>query len=122
MKIWNVQVITADNAGRIKAKVISEGANGPVTPKGHDILVKNKVLVIPDLYLNAGGKNSLLQYHETLFDNYRRDCILLRMAQKPQPCLFRPSYLAVHQRHKSRRPFICGRLSQSRWNRRGDQS
>ena len=65
MKIWNVQVITADNAGRIKAKIISEGANGPVTPKGHDILVKNKVLVIPDLYLNAGGKNSLLQYHET---------------------------------------------------------
>ena len=51
--------MTADNAGRIKAKVISEGANGPVTPKGHDILVKNKVLVIPDLYLNAGGKNNL---------------------------------------------------------------
>jgi len=49
------KVITADNAGRIKAKIISEGANGPVTPKGHDILVKNKVLVIPDLYLNAGG-------------------------------------------------------------------
>jgi glutamate dehydrogenase (NAD(P)+) len=49
------KVITADNAGRIKAKVIAEGANGPVTPLAHDILVKNKCLVIPDLYLNAGG-------------------------------------------------------------------
>jgi len=49
------KVITADNAERIQAKVISEGANGPITPKGHDILVKNNVLVIPDLYLNAGG-------------------------------------------------------------------
>jgi len=49
------KVITADNAGKIKAKVISEGANGPVTPAGHKILVANKRLVIPDLYLNAGG-------------------------------------------------------------------
>ncbi|CBY22613.1 unnamed protein product [Oikopleura dioica] len=49
------KVITADNAGRIKAKVIAEGANGPVTPLAHEILVKNKCLVIPDLYLNAGG-------------------------------------------------------------------
>src|SRR6185436_3200545 len=47
--------ITADNAPRIKAKVIAEGANGPVTKDAEDILTKKNVLIIPDLFLNAGG-------------------------------------------------------------------
>lgn len=49
------QVIHKDNAHKIRAKIISEGANGPITPNGHDILVKNGKLVIPDMYINAGG-------------------------------------------------------------------
>merc|ERR1711970_52572 len=49
------QVIHKDNADKIRAKIISEGANGPITPRGHDILVKNGKLVIPDMYINAGG-------------------------------------------------------------------
>merc|ERR1712025_638924 len=49
------QVIHSGNADRIQAKVISEGANGPITPKGHDILVNKNVIVIPDMYINAGG-------------------------------------------------------------------
>jgi len=40
---------------KVKARVIGEGANGPITPKAHEYLVENKVLVIPELYLNAGG-------------------------------------------------------------------
>lgn len=47
--------ITGENAPRIKAKMIAEGANGPVTKEAEEILVKKNVLIIPDLYLNAGG-------------------------------------------------------------------
>lgn len=47
--------ITAENASNIKAKVIAEGANGPVTKDGEVILNKKNVMIIPDLYLNAGG-------------------------------------------------------------------
>merc|ERR1711970_269612 len=49
------QVIHNDNAHLIKAKIISEGANGPITPRAHDKLVAAGKLVIPDMYINAGG-------------------------------------------------------------------
>lgn len=47
--------ITSENAHLVKAKVIGEAANGPCTPAGHDILIANGVVVVPDLLLNAGG-------------------------------------------------------------------
>jgi len=47
--------ITRENASRIKAKIIGEGANGPVTPNAEEILLKKGILLVPDMYLNAGG-------------------------------------------------------------------
>ena len=49
------QQITAANAGRIKARMIIEGANGPTTPAADDILQSRNVLVLPDVIANAGG-------------------------------------------------------------------
>ncbi|HLK30468.1 MAG TPA: Glu/Leu/Phe/Val dehydrogenase [Puia sp.] len=48
-------VINGDNAPNIKAKVIGEAANGPLTPDADDVFIKKGVLVVPDMYLNAGG-------------------------------------------------------------------
>ena len=47
--------ITAANAGRIKARMVIEGANGPTTPAADDILHDRNILVLPDVIANAGG-------------------------------------------------------------------
>jgi len=48
-------VITAQNAGQIRARVIIEGANGPTTPEADALLEKRGILVVPDILANAGG-------------------------------------------------------------------
>lgn len=47
--------ITDLNADKVKAKIVAEAANGPITPAGAEILNKKGIMVIPDIYINAGG-------------------------------------------------------------------
>jgi len=60
--------ITEDNAGKIKAKIICELANGPTTPEADKILNKNGVHIIPDILASAGGV--IVSYFEMVQDHY----------------------------------------------------
>jgi glutamate dehydrogenase (NAD(P)+) len=60
--------ITMDNAARIKARVIAEGANGPTTPEAHQHLHSRGVFVIPDILANSGGVTT--SYFEWVQDRY----------------------------------------------------
>ncbi len=54
--------ITAENAGRVRARILAEGANGPTTPDADPILQANGVTVIPDILCNSGGV--IVSYYE----------------------------------------------------------
>jgi glutamate dehydrogenase (NAD(P)+) len=58
--------ITRENAARIKAKIIVEGANGPTTPDADEILQERGVFVVPDILANAGGV--IVSYFEWVQD------------------------------------------------------
>jgi len=62
-------VITQENAGRVKAKIQAELANGPTTPEADAILHRNGVYVIPDFLCNAGGVT--VSYFEMVQNAYQ---------------------------------------------------
>ena len=67
-------VITEENAGRIRARLVAEGANAPLTPEADEILIDRNVFIIPDILCNAGGVFvSYLEYtQETQRDQMTR--------------------------------------------------
>lgn len=62
--------ISSENAGRVRARLLVEGANGPTTPEGDEILESKGVIVIPDILANIGGViSSYLEWLQNL-QNY----------------------------------------------------
>jgi len=76
--------ITEKNAGRVRAKLIAEGANAPLTPAADEILNAGGAFIIPDILCNAGGVFvSYLEYaQETQRDQMTRDDVDERLNER----------------------------------------
>lgn len=90
-------VITAENAGKIKAPVIIEMANGPVEPEADEILWQNKIRVVPDVLANAGGVTvSYFEWLQNLqHEHWSHDQVITKLATQMQQ-----AFNNVWQMHK----------------------
>jgi glutamate dehydrogenase (NAD(P)+) len=88
--------VTIDNAGRIAARLVAEGANGPMTLEADEILAEREILVLPDILTNAGGV--AVSYFEWVQDIQRlfwtRDEIRTRLGELMRDALDRVWRLA----------------------------
>jgi glutamate dehydrogenase (NAD(P)+) len=113
------QQITRDNAPRIRASIVIEGANGPTTPEADDILHDMRVLVVPDVIANAGGVT--VSYFEWVQDFssffWSEEDIVERLTRIMQEA-FNAAWQVAEDKHVSLRTaaFIvgCTRVLQAR--------
>ena len=90
-------VITVENAAKIKARICCELANGPTTPEADDILFDNGVFVLPDFLANAGGVT--VSYFEQVQNTYNFYWPLSEVHQRLDEKMTR-AFSGVYQMHK----------------------
>jgi glutamate dehydrogenase (NAD(P)+) len=90
--------ITEENANRIKAKLIVEGANGPTSASADDILNKKGVLVVPDILANAGGVTvSYFEWVQNRLGYYWTEERVYRRADRVMKTAFEGVYAAAQK-------------------------
>jgi glutamate dehydrogenase/leucine dehydrogenase len=90
--------ITEENADRIKAKLIVEGANGPTSASADDILNKKGVMVVPDILANAGGVTvSYFEWVQNRLGYYWTEERVYRRADRVMKTAFESVYAAAQQ-------------------------
>ncbi len=90
-------VITDRNAGRVRAKIVCELANGPTTPEADAVLYQNGVFVLPDFLANAGGVT--VSYFEQVQNAYNYYWELPTVHQRLDEKMTK-AFKAVHEMHQ----------------------
>ncbi len=77
-------VITGDNAGRVKAKYIIEMANGPITPAADEILTEKGIIFVPDILANSGGVTvSYFEWYQNMHsEKWSKEEVLRKLEEK----------------------------------------